>query len=138
VSPVISEGFHEKQNLGGATVNAPGAKRADRLKLEILAFLVVIGALFLAGLYFSRDFRESILESLVLIGTVVTGVVILFAGMMGVHWFTSGSGTTNATAARVVVALLIVVTSYMFPFIVLALAIFAGVGWLSLNTNFLR
>ncbi len=122
----------------GATVNAPGAELANSSKLEILAFLVGIGGLFLAGLYFSRDFRESILESLVLIGTVVTGVVILFAGMMGVHWFTSGSGTTNATAARVVVALLIVGTTYMFPFIVLALAIFAGVGWLSLNTNFLR
>ena len=78
----------QTRNLVGATVNAPGAELAESSTTkEIVVFLVSMAILFIGALCISPVFCEAVLESVVMIVTLVIGVVVLLGGMVGIHWF---------------------------------------------------
>ena len=120
----------QTRNLVGATVNAPGAELAESSTTkEIVVFLVSMAILFIGALCISPVFCEAVLESVVMIVTLVIGVVVLLGGMVGIHWFTNTPSNINAIASRVAVALLIAGICYMYPIIVFLLLLAAAVAW---------
>ena len=142
VSNTISIGNNKERpqnrNLAGATVNAPGAELAqssnsDKTIWCFIAFMVMI---FFGALRFSPTFRETVLESAILVAAFIIGLLILVSGVLFSEWFKNTPRNDYfALGTRALAVILLVAVCYMFPMIMGACAILAASSWTMMNTK---